>query len=72
MKLDKIKKTKSYVVRVIARDLHAMLDNENSFSRTFIQLNAGIVGQRFNKLRLELRKIKNEMIKLNKKRLMSV
>ena len=49
-----------------------MLDNEDSFSQTFIQHNAGIIGQRLNKLRLELRKIMSEMIKLNKKRLISV
>ena len=72
MKLNKIKKTKQYVAKVIARDLHAMLDNEDSFSRSFIQHNAGIIGQRLNKLRLELRKIMSEMIKLNKKRLISV
>ena len=32
MKLDKIKKTKSYVATVIARDLNTMLDNEDNFS----------------------------------------
>ena len=72
MKLNKMKKTKSYVYTVIARDIDTMLDNEDSFSRSFIQQNAGVIGQRLNKLRLELHKIMSEMIKLNKKRLISV
>ena len=72
MKLDKIKKTKSYVATVIMRDLNAMMDNEDSFSRSFIQQNASVFGQRLHKLQNELRKIMSEMIKLNKKRLISV
>ena len=72
MKLNKMKKTKSYVYTVIDRDIKTMLDNEDSFSRSFIQQNAGVIGQRLNKLRLELHKIMSEMIKLNKKRLISV